>query len=276
MRGAIRACSACVVVLALLATSAAADLPEVRHSGVLRVLVMENDQRSGFFSLADARHPGFDREILERFAEFERVRLQTVAVSLWKGLIPALSEGRGEVIAGRFTATNTRRALVDFTVEVFPTRLIIVTRKPHRTVWNLQELRGEKVGVVKGASGGEAVRAAGLFPTLVDDTIPAGGLPDALKRGRITAAVFGVESAILLGREDDAIQLGMFLGPPSSLAYAVRKDCPQLLEALNSYIRNVRRTSTWNRLVVEYFGEAALDILKKARPRADELPDPER
>ncbi len=274
MRGAIRACW--VVLLVLLATSASADLSEIRRSGVLRVLVMENDQRSGFFSLSDAGRPGFDREILERFAEFERVRLQPVAVSLWKGLIPALSAGRGEVIAGRFTTTDARRALVDFTVEVFPTRLIIVTRKPHRAIWSLKELRSVKLGVVKGASGGEAVRAAGLSPALVDDTIPAGGLPDALKRGRITAAVFGVESAIQLGREDGAIQLGMFLGPPASLAYAVRKDCPQLLEALNSYLKNVRRTSTWNRLVVEYFGDAALDVLKKARPPADELPDPER
>jgi hypothetical protein len=27
----------------------------------------------------------------------------------------------------------------------------------------------------------------------------------------------------------------------------------------------VRRTTTWNRLVVRHFGEAALEILKKAR-----------
>jgi ABC-type amino acid transport substrate-binding protein len=57
----------------------------------------------------------------------------------------------------------------------------------------------------------------------------------------------------------------MFLGPPLSLAYAVRKDEPELLRALNEYIENVRKTPTWSRLVVKYFGEAAPEILKKAR-----------
>jgi len=34
----------------------------------------------------------------------------------------------------------------------------------------------------------------------------------------------------------------------------VRKDDAALLQALNEYIDNVRRTTTWSRLVVEYFG----------------------
>jgi ABC-type amino acid transport substrate-binding protein len=74
-----------------------------------------------------------------------------------------------------------------------------------------------------------------------------------------------VESAIALQKEDPEIQLGMFLGPPASLAYAVRRDEPELLKALNEYIDNLRRTQTWNRLVVKYFGAAAPEILRKAR-----------
>jgi hypothetical protein len=35
--------------------------------------------------------------------------------------------------------------------------------------------------------------------------------------------------------------------------------------ALNDYIRNIRQTPTWNRLVVKYFGGGAVDILRLAR-----------
>ena len=77
--------------------------------------------------------------------------------------------------------------------------------------------------------------------------------------------MWGVESAIATRREDPAIELGMFLGPPSSLAYAVRKGDDALRLALDDYISNLRRTATWNRLVVDYFGTAALDVLRKAR-----------
>jgi ABC-type amino acid transport substrate-binding protein len=55
------------------------------------------------------------------------------------------------------------------------------------------------------------------------------------------------------------------VGPPRSLAYGVRKADTALLQALNEYIDNVRRTPTWSRLVVEYFGAAAPEILRKAR-----------
>jgi hypothetical protein len=49
------------------------------------------------------------------------------------------------------------------------------------------------------------------------------------------------------------------------VAYGVRKDSPLLLRALDDYVLNVRRTSTWSRLVVKYFGEHSLEILKRCR-----------
>jgi ABC-type amino acid transport substrate-binding protein len=130
-------------------------------------------------------------------------------------------------------------------------------------VTTLADLRGEKVGTIKGTSMAEAVAAAGV-PNVVD-TITTRKLPEALQTGQVTAVVLGVENAITAQRDDAAMQLGLFLGPPRSLAYAVRKTDAALLAALTEYIDNVRRTPTWSRLVVKYFGEAAPEILKKAR-----------
>ena len=68
-----------------------------------------------------------------------------------------------------------------------------------------------------------------------------------------------------LVEEDPAFQIGMFVGPTESLAFGVRKDDQRLLAALNEYITNVRRSATWNRLVVKYFGPSAVEILRRAR-----------
>jgi len=38
-----------------------------------------------------------------------------------------------------------------------------------------------------------------------------------------------------------------------------------LLRRLNEYVENTRRSATWSRLVVKYFGDAAPEILRKAR-----------
>jgi hypothetical protein len=45
----------------------------------------------------------------------------------------------------------------------------------------------------------------------------------------------------------------------------VRKSDPSLLAALNTYIAHVRRSPMWSRLVVKYFGDAALAVLQEAR-----------
>jgi polar amino acid transport system substrate-binding protein len=243
--------------------AAAADLDEVTQRGSLRVLAVLVNQQESFVSARPG--VGLDRELLEGFATLHRVKLTTVPLAGWDRLVPALLEGRGDVIAGRFTVTEARKKQIDFTVEVFPTRNVVLTRKPHRVVTTLEELRHERVGTVKGTSMADAVAAAEVPPSNVDDSIPTGTLPAALKTGRVTAIVLGVENAIADRREDPELQLGIFLGPPGSLAWGVRKPDTKLREALDEYITSVRRTPTWSRLVVKYFGEDAPEVLKKAR-----------
>ena len=252
-----------VVVLAC-AVPAAADLADVKSRGGLRVLVVGVVSGDEFFAPAGAQ-PGFDREVLEGFASLQRVRLEVVPVAGWDELVPELLARKGDLIAGRFTVTESRKKLIAFTSEVFPTRNVVLTRRPHRLVRTIGELREEKVGTVKGTSLAEAVAAAGVPPAHVDHSVPSGALPDALKSGQVSAVVLGVENAISAQRADPALQLGLFLGPPTSLAYGVRKGDAELLKALDDYIENLRRTPTWSRLVVKYFGERAPDVLKKAR-----------
>lgn len=243
----------------------AADLAEIKGRGVLRVLAMGPRGPDEFLPVNPEPRPGFDREVLEGFASLQRVKLEVIRVAGWDALIPELRAGKGDVIAGRFTVTESRKRSIAFTSEVFPTRTVVLTRRPHRVVRSIEELRTEKVGTVKGTSLAEAVAAAGVPKANVDESIPSGTLPDALKAGQVTAVVLGVENAISARGSDPALQLGMFLGPPGSLAYGVRKGDAELLKALDAYIENLRRTPTWNRLVVKYFGDAAPEVLKKAR-----------
>jgi ABC-type amino acid transport substrate-binding protein len=227
------------------------------------VLGVVRNQADDFLSATPG--VGFDREVLEAFCNLHGLKLEVIPLQNWGDLIPALRQGRGDVIAGRFNVTPARRELIAFTAEVFPSRHVVMTRRPHRVVATVDALREERVGTVKGTSMAEVVAAAGVPPGRVDDTIMTGTLPEALRTGRVTAVVLGIENAISAQRQDPEIQLGTFVGPPSSLAYGVRKEDAALLAALNAYIGNLRRTATWSRLVVKYFGEAAPEVLRRAR-----------
>lgn len=243
--------------------AAASDLPELQKAGALRVLVV--DGSPAFFALKAGAEPGLDREILDAFARLHKLELRPVPVATWDGLVPALLEGRGDVIAGGVTVTPERSKRIAFSAEVFPTRNVVVTRKPTRVVTTIEQLREERVGTIRGSSMAEAIAAAGVPASNVDDGLVSGSAPDALRKGRVTATVSGIEDAFLYRREDPAMQIGLFVGPAGSLAFGLRKDAPKLKAALDDYVTNVRRTPTWSRLVLKYFGEQAPELLKKAR-----------
>ncbi len=244
---------------------ASADLPEIKQRGTLKVLAVVLEDEPEFFSLKPDQAPGFDHEVVLGFANLHRLKLEVVPVKGWDGLIPAVLRGDGDLIASRFTVTESRKKSIAFTVEVFPTRHVVVTRKPAPVVENLDQLRVQKIGIVKGTSMMDTLAAAKIPAAAVDASFPSGSLPDAMRAGRITSTVDDVAAAIISARRDADLQVGMFLGPPSSYAYGVRPGDAQLLGALNEYIENLRRTPSWNRLVVKYFGAAAPDVLKKAR-----------
>jgi len=253
-----------LVLLSMLcaAPGGAGDFAEITRRGTLKVLVVDGSPE--FYKLKPHQDPGLEREILDGFARLHKLSIETLEVPSWSALVPALLDGRGDLIAGSVTVTEGRLKQIDFTQEVFPTRNVVVTRKPHAPVKTLAELRTLRVGTIRGTSLAEAVAAAAVPPAQVDDSFPSGGLPDGLRRGKIQAAVIGLEAAVLAQREDPDLQLGLFVGPRQRLAFGVRKIDKELTAALDTYIANVRKTPTWGRLVVKYFGNSALDVLKRA------------
>jgi ABC-type amino acid transport substrate-binding protein len=247
----------------------ALDLDQLQKRGVLRVLVVRVAGHDDFFTIERRDPPGFDREVVEGFAALQRLRLQVVPVRLWDELIPALLAGRADMIAGRFTVTEERRKQISFSREVFPTRPVVVTRRPTPRVATLEALRQVRIGTLRGSSLAEAVRRAGVPASKTDDTLAPGTLPVALAKGQVEAIVLGVENAITAQREDPQLELGLFLGEPGSLAYGLRREDAALLSALDRYIDALRAAPSWSQLVVKYFGANAPEILKMARGDLD-------
>jgi membrane-bound lytic murein transglycosylase F len=264
MPGASRCRVAALGTLLLWPTTGTADLPEVQARGVLRVLaVLEEKGKAITETRADSA--GFDYEVLDGFARLRRLRLELVSVPGWDRLIPELNEGRGDLIAGSFTVTDARKRVIDFTAEVLPTRSVVVTRRPHRVVRTVEELRRERVTVYRGTSMVDLLNQLGVPAANLDYVPPGTPLTDGLRSGRSTCLVHEIQTAIAEQRADPDLQLGLFVGPPMSYAYGVRKSDPRLRQALDDYLASMRRSPTWSRLVVKYYGQTALDILQKAR-----------
>lgn len=252
------------------APASAADLPDIAKSGKLRVLAVIEEGAPEFIALGGssvkgAAAAGFDHEILSSFAKTQSLDLVYVPVPRWNLLIPALIEERGDVIAGRFSDTPARRAKIDFTAEVFPTRAVVVNRKPNPPIGSLEQLKLHKLGAVAGTNLFDQLVAAGI-PASTITAVDVDNVRAAFDSGRVTAVLWSVEGMPSLQRKDANFQTGLLVGPSASLAYGVRKDAPRLKAALDDHIRLVRQSGMWNRWVVRYFGDEAGRILKQARP----------
>lgn len=95
----------------------AADLAEIKQRGALRVIGVLDAKEPEFFSLKSQASPGFDVEILTGFAKAHKVELKVLPATGWAALVPALVEGKGDLIAGRVSATPQRRRAIEFTSE---------------------------------------------------------------------------------------------------------------------------------------------------------------
>jgi membrane-bound lytic murein transglycosylase F len=245
------------------AAATAQDLPELKKRGSLRVIVDSSNLVERFNT--EAGEPGLEKELLLGFAALHQMKLEVVTVDNIEARLQALNARKGDVVAGT-VVTESRKKIVAFTSEVLPSRHVVVTRKPAAPIESLEALRATRVGVTKGSSWAEAARTAGVPAANVDDSYmqPEDQLA-ALKERKVGAAVMTVVWAILERKRDPELQLGLFIGEPSIVGFGVRKESPLLLKALDEYVANLRKTATWSRLVVKYFGANALEILKKSR-----------
>jgi ABC-type amino acid transport substrate-binding protein len=91
---------------------------------------------------------------------------------------------------------------------------------------------------------------------------------EAIRTGHAEATVVGVVDFFVQRRKHRELEGGLLLGEPLSSAWAVRKTCPELRQALDAYLGELRRSPNWSRLLVRYFGDDAPAILAPDRTQA--------
>jgi ABC-type amino acid transport substrate-binding protein len=246
-------------------TASGADLPDVQKRGTLRVLVAA-DESPEAFSFEPGGPPGFERELLEGFARLQRVELQPVVVKRFGDMIPRLKAGDGDLISG-LLVTEARRSEMDFTDEVLPARLVVVTREPHAVVTGVAALRTETVGVIPGNAWAKAVADAGVPPERTVSFADQPALLRGLADGKATATVMSFVDYTMAKRRDPALRAGAPVGPAGSGAWALRRGETALRQALDEYLAAARRSGSWSRLVIRYYGEDALEVLGRAAER---------
>jgi polar amino acid transport system substrate-binding protein len=250
--------------LALAAIASAAFLGATRPAGAAG-LVDEIKQRGTMrFCVADwpyltkdpktGKWTGYDADLAEALASRFSAKVEFVDSS-WGNMIPALLAKKCDVAWGGFFHTEERQKVVDYTKDVHNTGLVVVIKQGDTRFKSYADLNKPGIVFSELADIGE-IEAKKNFPQatvkiLQTDNTNQQALEVAA--GRADANVTDVLLAYELIEKKAGIEI--LPGPiinKSDLGMLVRKDTPELKEAINAFITESEAKGLLKSLAVKY------------------------
>jgi len=238
----------------------------------IRVLVSYN--KTNFFE-AGGQIRGFEVELMRQYEKYlqqggfgQRSKTGVIFIARpFEDLIPALVDGRGDIVAAGLTITPKRQKKVDFTDPYIKNiDEIIVSARGVTGLEQKTDLSGRIIHVVSGSSYVQHLKKLnhqfaqdGLKPIEIIETsqnlepedlmqmVNAGIFELTVVDNHIAKLWSKVLTNIIL-REDLKIHSG------GNIAWAVRKNNPRLLSNLNAFLQNHREgTLLGNMLIKRYY-----------------------
>lgn len=230
------------------------DFAEMQNRGQVRVLVTYS--KTNFF-IANGQGRGFEHDLAQQFERFinagKKRELQTSVIYIpvaFDQLLPALEEGYGDIAAAGLTITDARAEKVAFTVPYIKDVdeiLVTHTSLPDVTRWD--ELAGAEIHV-PGASSfvkhltniNKDLTARGHEPIRVieaDSTLRSEDLMEMVNAKLIAYTVADNHKARLWAKVLPNLKLQgeVQAHQNAQIAWAVRKDNPDLLAKLNQFFK---------------------------------------
>jgi len=239
----------------------------------VRVLVSYNN--TNFFEVG-GQQKGLEAELMRQYEKYLRKgpyemksQVHVVFIALpFTQLIPALIEGRGDIVAAGLTITPERQKQVQFTDPYIKSvDEIVVTAKDVMDLKGITDLSGRKIHVVSGSSYAEHLTALnrqfekyGLKPAeivAVGETIESEDLMQMVNAGIFKLMVVDHYIAELWSKvlKNLVLRKDLKIHSGGKIAWAVRKDNPKLLSNLNTFVNKHREgTLLGNILIKRYYG----------------------
>ena len=254
------------------------DLKAMRKRGYIRVLVSYN--RTNFFLTGaedgnlgvEAR--GFEHDLMEEYRKFlnhtlprHQPRLQMVYVPVaFEHLLAALNQGEGDIVAAGMTITPERSGKVSFSHPYLDNvNEVLVTHGNINGLDTLEDLAGRQVRVLRGSSYAQHLRELsrrleqqGLAPIRVEEVAASLQTEDMLElvnAGALTITVADQHLARLWSSvlPDIRVRADLMINQGGELAWAVRKDNPELLKSLNRFVKGHREGTLMGNILIRTY-----------------------
>ena len=224
--------------------SSCATTPDL-HRSALRVGV--NPENPPMVFELDGNITGAEADLALRLGAALNRPTQFIKLS-WDNLIPALMEGKIDIIMSGMTITEVRKALINFTDSYMKSGLATLIRAEDAYRLNsLENILGSDstVGVIVGTTSETFVRKNFRNALLVIPFRNTSDVVYSLKTRRIDLFVYDAPFIVWLASENEGSLTG-FLQPLNVeyLGWGLRRGDEEFLRQVNSILRNWKRDGT--------------------------------
>ena len=258
------------------------DLAEIRERGTLTVLAPYN---STTYFVYRGEPFGYEYELLREFAASQGLKLKMVVVTDPKSLLPLLNEGEGDVAAARLIPTPEGEAQAAFTRALYQTEPALVQQEaapeaatkvaekamapgpadptpevdiPARLVTHPKQLAGKRVDLPEKSPYQRTLveladEISGDIHVVELGQIQDEVLAQKIARGEVEFTVMQANLAELKEAEFSNLKVRPVVGRKHGVAWAARKNSPELLAALNTWIEDAQNAGLFQRMYRKYF-----------------------
>lgn len=244
------------------------DLAEIKKDGYLNVLVVYS---STSYFIYRGQPLGFEYELLKRLAKHLDVKLKIkVAKDIDKNF-ELLNDGEVDLIAHGTTITNKRKRKVAFTDYLYLVHQVLVQRKPENwrnlswsetqkhLIHDAVELIDDTVSVRKGSSYYNRLKnlsnelGGKIHINELDGSLSTDEIIQLVVDGKVKYTVADNNLAKINASYYPELNIDVPLSFSQRIGWAVRRNSPQLLAAINKWIAEERNETDYYVIYNKYF-----------------------
>src|SRR5256885_9349954 len=258
------------------------DLADIKQRGTLTVLAPYN---STTYFIYRGEALGYEYELLQSFAKNQGLNLKMVVVADPKSLFTILNSGEGDIAANRLVPTPENEPDVSFTRALYRTEPVLVQQEESpakagkgtekvlapgpadqtpevdiqaRLITKPSQLTGKTVTLPEQSPYTRtrvelADENSGEIHVVEMGALQDEALAQKVARGEVEFTVMQKNLADLKEAEFKNLKVRPIISKSHSVAWAVRKNAPELMQALNDWIEKKQNGSLFDKLYQKYF-----------------------
>ncbi|MEM7565582.1 MAG: transporter substrate-binding domain-containing protein, partial [Pseudomonadota bacterium] len=241
------------------------DFIEILRSGKLRILVTRDYSSVDY--LPRNRSPLAEQQrVAEEFAFSHGLTPELVIVNNFSELIPALTQGRGDIAISNLTISPDRLKEMAFSISVDHVVEQVVVASTNQSIQRVRDLNGKSVMVNRGSTFWHALNwlKEKRYPDIeikeIPDNTKTEEVLDLIAQNRIDATILDSNVMDIYRAYRDDLRVAVNFSGQRDVGWGVRKNAPQLLSEINRYLQLEYKTERLNKNSIADF-----DAIQKRR-----------